>query len=41
MPSLVQFGQLLDPMKKTFVPKYLFEVIRKSWKFTYEDLTFF
>ena len=38
IPSLVRFGQLLDPMKKTFFLKFVICEIRK---FPYEKLTFF
>ena len=38
MPSLVWFGQLLDPMKKTYFLKFLFREIQKV---PYEILTFF
>ena len=27
IPGLVHFGQLLDPMKKTYFENYLFEII--------------
>ena len=41
MPSLVQFGQVLDPMKKTYFQNLLSQFIRTNCKFPYEKLTFF
>ena len=38
IPSLVQFKQLLDPMKKDLFLKFVICEIRK---FPYENLTFF
>ena len=41
MPSLVRFGQVLDPMKKTYFQNLLSQFIRNNCKFPYEKLNFF
>ena len=41
IPSLVRFGQLLDPTKKTYFKNYNRKIIRNNSKFPYELLTFF
>ena len=41
MPSLVQFEQLYDLIKKTYFQNYLKLTIRNNRKFPYENLTFF
>ena len=40
-PSLVRFGQVLDPMKKTYFQNLLSQFIRNNFKIPYEKLTFF
>ena len=40
-PSLVQFGQLYDLIKKTYFSKYLKFANLEVRKFPYEKLTFF
>ena len=41
IPSLVRFGQLLDPTKKTYFWNYNRKIIRNNIKFPYEIVTFF
>ena len=41
MASLVRFGQVLDPMKKTYFQNLLSQFIQNNCKFPYEELNFF